>query len=223
MTDTEEEEVSIIDNLIDESSAEDNDDVIMDSGVWYTIAFQANENGTSLLVSFKFFLKLAEAIDHDATIKQIMDTVYANGDEDGHIGFKEALDHALEKRKVLMWKTLKDNELTVDKVEHFNVWKMISNEMEEQTLDEAFRILWCYILLSRSIKRDEIFHSVKEMIQECIDDIDPMSHDEALSYAIDQKSSVIVETAQRAGHRAHKNVSTSSVHTSDDGSSGEDD
>ena len=94
MTGTEEEEESIIDNLIDESSAEDSD-VIMDTGVWHAIAFQANENGTSLLVSFKLFFQLAEAIDHDATIKQIMDTVYAIRDEDGHIGFKEALDHAL--------------------------------------------------------------------------------------------------------------------------------
>ena len=145
MTDTEVEEESIIDNLIDESLAEANDDVIMDAGVWHTIAFQANENGTSLLVSFKFFFQLTEAIDHDATIKQIMDTVYAIRDEDGHIGFKEALGHALEKQNFLMWKTLKDNESTVDKVEHFNVWKMISNEMEEHTLDEAFRILRCYL------------------------------------------------------------------------------
>ena len=60
-----------------------------------------------------------------------------------------------------------------------------------------------------------------EMIQECIDDIDPMSHDEALSHAVDHKSSVIVETAKRAEHRERNNVSTSSVHTSDDGSSGE--
>ena len=62
-----------------------------------------------------------------------------------------------------------------------------------------------------------------EMIQECIDDIDPMSHDEALSHAVDHKSSVIVEIAKRADHREHNNVSTSSVHTSDDGSSGEGD
>ena len=53
--------------------------------------------------------------------------------------------------------------------------------MEEHTLDEAFRILGCYILLSLSIKRDDKFHSAKEMIQKCIDDIDPMSHDEALN------------------------------------------
>ena len=111
---------------------------------------------------------------------------------------------------------MKDSESTVDKVE-WNVWKMISNEMEEHTLDEAFRILRCYILLSRSIKRDEIFHSVKEMIQECIDDIDPMLHDEALSYVIDKKSSVIVETARRAV------LGGGSKHTSDDGSSGGDD
>ena len=100
MTDTELEEESIIDNLIDESLAEANDDVIMDAGVWHTIAFQANENGTSLLVSFKFFFQLTEAIDHDATIKHIMDTVYAIRDEDGHIGFKEALGPCLGKTKL---------------------------------------------------------------------------------------------------------------------------
>jgi hypothetical protein len=225
MSDTDEEQVkeeeSIIGNLIDESSAaEDDDDVIMDAGVWHSIAFHAEENA-GLLVSFKFFFQLAEAVDHDATIKKVMDTVCAIRDDDV-IGFKEALDHALEKRKFLIWKTLKDN-AAADKVEHFNVWKMISSEMKEHTLDEAFRILRCYILLSRSIKRDEIFHSVKEMIEECEDDIDPMSHDEALSYAIDQKRSVIVEAAQRAVAGSKHNASSSSVHTSDDGSSGEDD
>ena len=219
MSDTDEEEVreveSIIDDIIDDTSAaEDDEDVIMDAGVWHTIALYTEENGISLLVSFKFFFQLAEAIDHDATIKGIMDTVYAIRDDDD-ISFKEALDHALEKRKFLIWKTLKDNESST--VEHLNVWKMISDEMKEHTLDEASRILRCYILLSRSIKRDEIFHSVKEMIQECEDDIDAMSHDEALSYAIDQKSSVIAEAVRRAVAGGSKHVSSSSVQTSYDG------
>ena len=70
------------------SSAEDNDAVIKDAGVWYTIVFRVKGNCTSLVVSFQFFFQLIDTTDQN-TIEI------------------STLDLCLEKRFFSIWKTLK--------------------------------------------------------------------------------------------------------------------
>ena len=77
------------------SPAED-EDIIKDDSVWHTIKFWAGDHDCSLLDSFKFFFRLSRALDHDATIEKIMDSVHSIRDgSDFVIGFKTALDCAL--------------------------------------------------------------------------------------------------------------------------------
>ena len=147
-TDDEDSEL-IMDSLISNndgdnlSPAEDYDDFIQDLGVWHTITFTAKSHNCSLLASFKFYFQLCRALDHDATIEKIMDTVHAIRDENDHaIGFKTALERALEKRKFLiqqrLWENTKKEEGDTDTDDNqtetgdLNVWKLLSDELEKE-------------------------------------------------------------------------------------------
>ena len=119
----------------------------------------------------------------------------------------------MEKRKFLIQRTLWENtekemgdtdtdtdtDMDDNQTEtgDLNVWKLLSDELKEDENagepQEVFEKLRRYFLLSRSLKRDKIFHSVMEMIRENMHgSIEPMDYNESLSYAIDQKSSDIL-------------------------------
>ena len=69
--------------------------------------FWAEGHDCSLVDAFKFFFRLTWALDHDAAIEKIMDTLHAIRDEN-EINFKTALEHAMEKRKFLIQRMLKE-------------------------------------------------------------------------------------------------------------------
>ena len=68
--------------------------------------------------------------------------------------------------------------------------------MDRSKTEKIFKKLRLYILFCRSFKRDPIFRSVIELMEQCKEDIDPMSDLEALEYAVDQQSALILETAR---------------------------
>ena len=74
--------------------------------------------------------------------------------------------------------------------------------MDESAEDgeDIFKKLRLYILFCRSFKRDGVYRSVMELMQECMEDLDSMDSEEALDYAVDRKGSTIeAAAAQQCG------------------------
>ena len=80
----------------EDSGPGDKEDEKMDGKVRRVILHQSDDNDSSILDSFKFYIRLSQSLDTDATIGKIMDSVHAVRDENEHIGFKEALDDVLK-------------------------------------------------------------------------------------------------------------------------------
>ena len=183
------------------SPAEYEEDDNINRKVWRVVVHWANSNeGRNALDAFKYFFRFSRALDHDATIEKIMDSVHAFRDEDD-IGFKEALNRALKKRKYLVYRALREqsneessHNQSDDELGEINIWK----EMKSDDGD-IFEDLRKHILFCRSLKRDAVFRSVMELVQNCMQDIDPMDNDEALDYALDVKSEDIEESARTRG------------------------
>ena len=135
-------------------------------------------------MDFKYWYEFCQKLDNDPTIDAIMTSVQAYRDADDTLSFKEALDRALKKRKYLIYETLK-------KFKTEGIWKVLL-EQPENGLD-LFQLLKKHILACRSMKRDPIFISVKENIEDLMNDVDPMSFDEALNHTIESKADEIFE------------------------------
>ena len=179
----------------DMSPAEDEEDDKMDDKVWRVIMHQSDNNDCCVLDSFKFYFRLSQALDHDPTVENIMDSVRTVRDENGHVGFKKSSDQTLSKRKFLIKRALKREEADNDAETYdMNIWKLLLAESAEDGKD-VFKQLRLYILFCRSFKRDAIFRSVMELMQESMEGLDPMDSEEALDYAVDRKSSTIEAAA----------------------------
>ena len=92
-----------------------------------------------------------------------------------------------------------------------NIWKILLDG-SIQDGENIFKKLRLYILFCRSFRRDPIFRSVMELIEQCKEDIDPMSDVEALEYAVDQQKARILETARE--HMEQQNVGSGLFWTS---------
>ena len=208
-TDTEEDDKSSlgslrIDDDSDVSPAEDDEDDNMNRKVWRVIVHWGKSNDcNNAFDAFKFFFRFNQALDHDAIIEQLMDSVH--GFRDDGISFKESLARALKKRKYLIYKAVRrreqgsdeesssDEQQSDDESGDMDIWEELC-----RSDGDILETLRKYILFCRSLKRDPIFRSVKEVMQNCMQDIDPMHSDEALDHAIDEKSASIIEAVNAA-------------------------
>ena len=121
-----------------------------------------------------------------------------------NIGFKEALNRALKKRKYLVYRALREqpsdeessDEQSDDESGKINIWKELKSDD-----GDIFEDLRKHILFCRALKRNALFRTVTELMKDCMDDVDSMDNDEALDYAIDIKSADIVESARAYGEQ----------------------
>jgi len=161
---------------------EDEEDEQIDDKIWNAISYWCIQNREDALDGFRYWFQFCRMLDHDPTIKKILESVSVLRDENNSLTFKEALDLALMKRKYLVYETLK-----VKKAE--GIWKTLLEE-PDRGLD-VFQWLKKYILVCKSMKRDPIFNSVNEMIEELMNDLDSMDFEEALNYSIEKKANEI--------------------------------
>ena len=127
----------------------------MDDKVWRVIMHQSNNNNCGVLDSFKFHFRLSQALDTDAAINNIMDSVHAVRDENEHVGFVEALDQALRKFKFVIKSALKNNRRKEEETDDgescsteaygMNIWELLLDESTEDD-EDLFKKLRLYIL-----------------------------------------------------------------------------
>ena len=163
-------------DLISESEDE------TDGKIWKSIANWCLKAEVDALDGFRYWFEFCKKLDNDETIKKIMETVRVIQDHDQSLSFEDALQHALMKRKYLIYETLK-----VFKDE--GIWKILLEEPDKGF--DVFHWLTKYILACRSMKNDPIFKSINGKIQELMNTVDPMEYDEALSCAIESKADKI--------------------------------
>ena len=175
---------SVNNELDSDDEAEDIEDKQMDSKIWNAITTWCRKSETDALEGFKFWYEFCQKLEHDPAIKKIMETVHAFRDQDDTLSFKEALDRALMKRKYLIYETLR-----VFKTE--GIWKILLEEPDNGM--DVFQLLKKYILACRSMKRDKIFISVREMIEDSMEAVDEMDFEEALNHSIEAKADEIFE------------------------------
>ena len=164
------------------NQTEDEEDEQMDGKIWNAISHWCIQNREDALDGFRHWFQFCRMLDHDPAIKKILESVHTLRDENDSLTFKDALDLALMKRKYLVYETLK-----AKKTE--GIWKTLL-EQPDRGLD-VFQWLKKYILVCKSMKRDPIFNSVNEMIEELMQDLDPMDFEEALNYSIEKKADEI--------------------------------
>ena len=167
-----------------DNDAENISDDEMDGKLWGAIANWCIKSNTDALEGFRFWYNFCYKLEHDFTIEKIMESVHAYRDSDDSLGFKEALNLALMKRKYLIYETLQTYKTE-------GIWKVLLEQPDEGR--DVFEMLTKYILMCRSMRRDPIFIAVNEMIQDSMDDIDPMSFEEALNHTIEAKADKIFE------------------------------
>ena len=89
----------------DISSGEDEEDDEMDNKMWRVLGHDSCVKNCSVFKSFKYYVRLCRMLDHDKTYKEVMKTVQKARDEDD-MGFKEALDYAVHKRRNLIFRII---------------------------------------------------------------------------------------------------------------------
>ena len=167
----------------DDDGPEDGEDVQMDEKIWNAISHWCIKNREDALDGFRYWYQFCRELDYDPTIQKIMESVQVLRDE-YDLSFKDALDLALMKRKFLIYETLK-----AFKTE--GIWKTLLEEPDNGL--DVFQWLKKYILVCRSMKRDPLFNSVNIMIEELMQDVDPMDFEESLNYSIEKKADEIFE------------------------------
>ena len=163
--------------------SENEEDKQMDSKIWNAIANWCRKSDKDALVGFKFWFEFCQELKDDPTIEKILETVKVYRDEHS-LGFKEALDLALMKRKYLIYETLKAFKTK-------GIWKILLEEPDNGL--DVFQLLKKYILACKSMNRDPIFISVREMVEDSMVAEDEMDHNEALNNAIESKADEIFE------------------------------
>ena len=128
MVDSDTSTNSMVDS--DVSSAEDEEDENINQKVWRVILHWRDNNDccSDVLDAFKYFCKFTQALDHDSTIKKIMDSVHAIRVDDDSMGFKEALDKALMKHKHLICRELEGEGSSDGESDGINFWKELHEE-----------------------------------------------------------------------------------------------